>query len=78
MFSIDEPWLRQFHGKRLDDNRFSRFVPPHHRPNKKLVDWHYRQAVMARLRGYAYGMETNRQGGDVPIPEGAPAPGPDV
>jgi hypothetical protein len=33
---------------------------------------------MARLLGYAYGIETNRLGGDVPIPEGAPVPGPDV
>lgn len=77
MFSIDEPLLHQYQGKRLDSNRFSRFVPPSHHPSKVLVNWHYRQAVMARFRGYAYGMEANRQGGDVPTPEGAPPPGPD-
>jgi len=78
VFIFQHPSDRQYHGKRLDATRFSRFLSQQFLPNKALLAWHYKQSAMARLRGYAYGMEANRRGGDVPKPQGAPLPGPDV
>ena len=40
-------------GMALPPSRFSPFFDP---PNPHLVDWHYRQAIMARVRGFSVGM----------------------
>jgi hypothetical protein len=34
-------------------------------PNPKLLEWHYRQCVQARFRGFAYDMAVNAQGGAI-------------
>ncbi len=69
---------RSYHGKRLDVSWFNtRAVGEQGLPDKQLLEWHYRQTVQARLRGFAVGMTVDRQGGSVSRPEGAPEPSPD-
>jgi hypothetical protein len=79
MFVVRSKSDRELHGKRLDTSRFRQdiILSATDLPNVVLLGWHYRQSAMTRFRGFAYGMEVNRMGGDVPRPEGAPEPGPD-
>jgi hypothetical protein len=46
---------RQYHGKALGPDRFRGRIED--RPDTRYIEWHYRQCVMARVRGFASGME---------------------
>ena len=46
---------RQYHGKALGPDRFRGRIED--RPDPRYIEWHYRQCVMARVRGFASGME---------------------
>jgi len=49
----------QLHGKAIPPERFGRFYDP---PDSRLIAWHYRQAVQARIRGYSVGMNPRNKG----------------
>lgn len=60
---------KQYHGKKLDPKDPLKFRLPNgdsrDLPNPKLLEWHYRQCVQARFRGFAYDMAVNAQGGAI-------------
>jgi len=54
-FDRDLPGADDFHGKAIHSTRFHTRSSKH--PDPRLINWHYRQCVMARIRGFASGME---------------------
>ncbi len=67
MFYYTVPHYRQYHGKRIDPNIRLSYKDSERKtemPNRDLLQWHYKQCVQARVRGYAYNMNVNRQGGE--------------
>jgi hypothetical protein len=57
---------RAYHGRPIDPaTRFHRAFPlsDAELPDPRLLRWHYKQCVQARLRGYAWDMGINAQGG---------------
>ncbi|KAK1920690.1 hypothetical protein DB88DRAFT_520451 [Papiliotrema laurentii] len=45
---------RRWHGKALGPERFR--GRPEDRPDPRFIDWHYKQCLMARIRGFSAGM----------------------
>jgi hypothetical protein len=67
MFYYTVPHYRQYHGKRIDPDTRLSYKDSARRtetPDRDLLRWHYKQYVQARVRGYAYDMNLNRQGGE--------------
>ncbi len=57
--------LAIYHGKRIiPEDRFKLYSPRDSwLPDPRLLKWHYKQCVQARLRGYSWDMGVNAQGG---------------
>lgn len=53
-FILNFPGAESIHGKAISPERFRGSL--RRRPDPRLVRWHYRQCVMAHIRGFAFGM----------------------
>jgi hypothetical protein len=68
IFDASDRTYVQYHGKRIDPATRFKIQEPSTGigyPDRKLLQWHYKQCVQARIRGYAYDMSINAQGGAV-------------
>jgi hypothetical protein len=59
-FALEDPSMRSMHGKVIDPPVEMR-VQPREYLDQRLTAWHYRQCVLARIRGFADGFETALQ-----------------
>jgi hypothetical protein len=66
-FDLGLPGARQHHGKMIPPSRFH--SSPEKHPNQKLIRWHYKQCAMARIRGFAFGMEIPKTSAEAMISE---------
>lgn len=54
-FDRDLPGADTHHGKAIPITRFH--TRPSKHPDPRLIRWHYKQCAMARIRGFAFGMD---------------------
>lgn len=47
--------MASYHGKMLSPDRFRGLEEM--RPDPRLIGWHYRQCLMAHVRGFSVGMD---------------------
>ncbi len=68
IFVASDRTYLQYHGKKIDPVTRFKIQDPSTGigyPDPTLLQWHYKQCVQARIRGYAYDMSINAQGGVV-------------
>lgn len=53
-FTLSQSETATLHGKKITCDRFRGLVES--RPDPRLVEWHYRQCLMAHIRGFSSGM----------------------
>jgi len=61
-FALEDPEMRQVHGRLLDPTIEMR-VQPREYIDEKLANWHYRQCVLARIRGFSEGFDNQGNSG---------------
>ncbi|CAD6586822.1 MAG: hypothetical protein TREMPRED_004564 [Tremellales sp. Tagirdzhanova-0007] len=54
-FTLSQSEIATLHGKKISPDRFRGLEES--RPDRRLVDWHYKQCLMAHIRGFSANMD---------------------